>query len=75
MQKKLWISPLRGGDGSGGRLQTGSRNHEVSLVNQLELLLMHKETYAIKKPQDLLNFFMRADALGPQKYLSIINLL
>ena len=33
IQKKLWISPLRGGDGSGGRLQTGSRSHELSLVS------------------------------------------
>ena len=30
IQKKLWISPLRGGDGSGGWLQTGSRSHGLS---------------------------------------------
>ena len=57
------------------RLAEPLRSHELSLLNQLEPLLMHKETYAIKNPQDLLNFFMRADALGQQKYLSRINLL
>ena len=36
---------------------------------------MHKGTYAIKNPHDLLDFLMRADALGQQKYLSRINLL
>ena len=57
------------------RLAEPLRSHKLSLLNQLEPLLMHKETYAIKNPQDLLNFFMRADALGQQKYLSRINLL
>ena len=48
------------------RLAEPLRSHELSSLNQLELLLMHKETYAIKNPDDLLDFLMRVDALGQQ---------